>query len=238
MDIDLSAVMYDGNWDYMEHISYTNLRSAKYKAAHSGDITSAPHGACEFIDIDIPSVLKYGGRYVVASLNSFTEQPYCNLPECFAGWMIRKSPGSGEVFEPSLVADKIDVAADTRISIPVILDLQNRMVIWCDLALKNHPNYYNNIESNRGGMALMGKAMVSLIKPDLYELLLLHATARGELAERPELADQVFSRMRYNPIRYRQDNGGIYCLTCNHVNYDKQRGLNEMEYPFIKPNNH
>ncbi|WP_028560834.1 TerD family protein [Paenibacillus pinihumi] len=193
VDIDLSAVMYDGNWDYMEHISYTNLRSAKYKAAHSGDITSAPHGACEFIDIDIPSVLKYGGRYVVASLNSFTEQPYCNLPECFAGWMIRKSPGSGEVFEPSLVADKIDVAADTRISIPVILDLQNRMVIWCDLALKNHPNYYNNIESNRGGMALMGKAMVSLIKPDLYELLLLHATARGELAERPELADQVFS---------------------------------------------
>ncbi len=64
----------------MEHISYTNLRSAQYKAFHSGDIVSAPKGACEFIDIDIESVLRYGGRYVVSYLNSFTLQPFCNLP--------------------------------------------------------------------------------------------------------------------------------------------------------------
>lgn len=95
VDIDLSAVMYDSNWNYVEHISYTNLRSTKYLAAHSGDIVSAPHGACEFIDLHIPSIIEYGGRYVVASLNSFTEQPYCNLPECFTGWMMRKKPGSG-----------------------------------------------------------------------------------------------------------------------------------------------
>ena len=50
VDIDLSAVMYDSNWNYLEHISYTNLKSAKYQAAHSGDIVSAPKGACEFID--------------------------------------------------------------------------------------------------------------------------------------------------------------------------------------------
>jgi hypothetical protein len=96
---------------------------------HSGDITAAPRGACEFIDIDIPSVLNYGGRYVVASLNSFTSQPYCDLPECFAGWMMRKNPGSGEIFEPAMVVDKVDLAAETEIAIPVILDLKERMVI-------------------------------------------------------------------------------------------------------------
>ncbi|NEW09394.1 TerD family protein [Paenibacillus sp. SYP-B3998] len=193
VDIDLSAVMYDEHWQYIEHISYTNLRSAKYKAAHSGDITSAPSGACEFIDIDIPSVVKYGGRYIVASLNSFTEQPYCDLPECFAGWMMRKHPNSGEVFEPSSVVDRIDIAADTRIAIPVILDLVEREVIWCDLALQMHPNYYNNVEGNQKGMVLMGKAMTSLTKPNLYDLFMLHAVSRGRIVEHADSAQTVFS---------------------------------------------
>ena len=71
VDIDLSAVMYDDKWNYLEHLSYTNLKSDKYRAFHSGDIISAPNGASEFIDLDIPSVLKYGGRYIVVSVFSF-----------------------------------------------------------------------------------------------------------------------------------------------------------------------
>jgi hypothetical protein len=193
VDIDLSAVMYDTDWKYMGHISYTNLRSANYRAVHSGDITAAPNGACEFIDIDIPSVLKYGGRYVVASLNSFTSQPYCDLPECFAGWMMRKNPGSGEIFEPATVVDKVDLAADTQIDIPVILDLKERMVIWTDIALTRQPHFLNNVEGNQSGMVLMGKAMTSLQKANLYELFMLHAQARGELVETPAEADTVYS---------------------------------------------
>ncbi|KPV60992.1 cytoplasmic protein [Paenibacillus sp. A3] len=193
VDIDLSAVMYDKNWQYVEHISYTNLRSDKYKAAHSGDITSAPQGACEFIDLHIPSIVRYGGRFIVASLNSFTEQPYCNLPECYAGWMMRQSPKTGEVFEPSTVADKIDLTADTQIAIPVILDLVERTVIWTDLALKKHPYYYNNVEGNQKGMVLMGKAMTTLTKPTLYDLFTLHATARGRKVEHADEAETVFA---------------------------------------------
>ena len=44
-------------------------------------------------------------RYVVTSINSFTEQPYCDLPECFAGWMARADTASGEGFEPRSVFD-------------------------------------------------------------------------------------------------------------------------------------
>lgn len=193
VDIDLSAVMYDRDWQYVEHISYTNLRSAKYKAVHSGDIVTAPQGACEFIDLHIPSIVNYGGRYIVATLNSFTSQPYCDLPECFVGWMMRKKPGSGEIFEPATVANKIDVTADTQIAIPVIIDLVERKVIWTDLSLTRQPNYYNNIEGNQKGMVLMGKAMIALRKPDLHDLFMLHAMARGELVGAPEQADTVFS---------------------------------------------
>lgn len=40
IDIDLSAAIFDENWNYIEHVSYTNLKSAKYKACHSGDIVN------------------------------------------------------------------------------------------------------------------------------------------------------------------------------------------------------
>lgn len=184
VDIDLSAVLYDAEWRYLEHISYTNLKSEKYRAAHSGDIVTAPNGACEFIDLDIESVVRYGGRYVVTALNSFSGQPYCDLPECYAGWMLRLSPQSGEIFEPQTVRQKIDVAANTRICIPVILDLVARQVIWADLALRRHPRWFNNVEGNQKGMLLMGQALTTLVKPDLYELFTLHAAARGTPAPR------------------------------------------------------
>ncbi|MFN0200205.1 MAG: TerD family protein, partial [Bacteroidia bacterium] len=193
VDIDLSASLYGKTWNYMEHISYTNLRSATYNAAHSGDITSAPNGACEFIDLDINSIVKYGGRYVVMSLHSFTSQPYCNLPECFAGWMMRQKPKSGEIFEPKTVQDKIDVTADTQIAVPVILDLVERKVIWADIALKSDPYYYNNVEGNGANLVLMGKALSSLTKPNLYDLLFLHAVSRGELVEDKTEADTIFA---------------------------------------------
>jgi len=193
VDIDLSAVMYDKDWNYVEHISYTNLRSSNYKAVHSGDIVTAPNGASEFIDLHIPSIVDYGGRYVVATLLSFTSHPYCDLPECFVGWMMRKKPGSGEIFEPSTVANKIDITADTQIAIPVIMDLVERTVIWTDLALTSHPNYCNNVEGNQKGMVLMGKALTTLRKPDLHDLFMLHAKARGELVDTMDQADTIYS---------------------------------------------
>lgn len=193
VDIDLSAVIYDKKWEYMEHISYTNLRSSSMRAVHSGDIVAAPHGACEFIDLHIPSIVEQGGRYVIASLQSFTDQPYCDLPECFVGWMMRRKPGSGELFEPSTVEDKIDVTADTKIAIPVILDLVSRTVVWADLSLTRHPNYYNNVEGNKRGIVAMGKAICTLRKPNLHDLFTLHAMARGELVGSADEADAVFS---------------------------------------------
>lgn len=193
VDLDLSAVMYDEEWNYKEHISYTNLRSAKYRSAHSGDITSAPDGACEFIDLDIDSITAFGGRYVIPSVLSYTGQPFVCLPECHAGWMMREEPESGEIFEPSTVVDKIDIAADTKVVIPMILDLKERKMIWTDLALRSHPAWDINVESNQRGFVAMGKALTTLVKPDLYTLFSLHAEARGERVDNPEEADQVFS---------------------------------------------
>lgn len=68
-----------------------------------------------------------------------------------------------------------------------------RTVIWTDLSLTRHPHYYNNVEGNQKGMVLMGKAMTALRKPDLYDLFVLHAKARGECVEQKDEAETVFS---------------------------------------------
>ncbi|WP_246552436.1 TerD family protein [Vallitalea pronyensis] len=192
-DIDLSAVMYDSKWHYIEHISYTHLKSDTYKACHSGDIVSAPHGASEFIDLDIESVRQYGGRYIVLSVNSFSQHKLSELPECFMGWMTRECPNSGEIYEPKTVQNKIDITSQTLISIPIIIDVIDNKIIWTDLSLTHHPFWCNNIEGNQKGMILIGKAMTNFAKPSLYDLFMLHAMARGKLCYNIDEADTIFS---------------------------------------------
>ncbi|MNC63377.1 hypothetical protein D3C75_1134950 [compost metagenome] len=73
------------------------------------------------------------------------------------------------------------------------MDLREREVIWCDLALRRHPAYNNNVEGNLSGMVAIGQAMTSVIKPNLYDLFSLHAKARGEITGDIGEADSVFS---------------------------------------------
>ena len=189
-DIDLSAAIYGDDLNYIDVLSYYNLTN--FGGCHSGDIVDAPEGAAEFIDLDLDKVRKAGGRFIVMSLNSFTMQPYCDLPECFAGWMVRQEAGSGEIFEPRTVQDKVDVASNTRVCLPAVFELVEQKVIWTDIALRSRP-YWNNVENNLSGVSLMLRAILGLRKPSLHELFSLHIAARGRPAADAEGADTVFA---------------------------------------------
>ena len=191
VDVDLSAVCLDENHDYVMDISYTNLK--ELGCYHSGDITSAPDGASEFIDLSIEKCLKRDIRYIVMSVLSYSGQLFSDIPECFAGVMMRQMPQSGEIFEPKTVDNRLDLTSENKISIPMIIDLKERKVIWTDLGLKSNLKYRNNIHGNMSNLQLMAKSMTSLNKPNLYDLLTLHAEARGEIVENIEEADTIFS---------------------------------------------
>ena len=193
-----------GRLDAAGHVAYFNLREPALGCYHSGDIVDAPEGACEFIDMDIEAMLAGGVRYVVMCLNSFTQQPYCDLPECFAGWMAREQPQSGEVFEARTVQDKIDLASDTTVSIPVIIDLEERRVVWADVALRS-PGWINNVHANRDNIARLARAIVGLDRPNLYDLFLMHAEARGEPAARDRGRRRVLAPRGRDAVRHRQD---------------------------------
>jgi hypothetical protein len=189
VDIDLSASLFDSEWQYQTDVAYYNLREGK--CYHSGDITSAPNGACEFIDMNLPSVLEMKSRYIVMSIMCFTRQSFIDLPECFCGWMMRQMPNSGEIFEARTVREKVDITASVRTCVPVIIDAQDRKVFWSDLGLKGR-GQINNAARNSVGMSQIGRAIAELNKPTLFDLFRMHAEARGVVVEKKEEAETVF----------------------------------------------
>lgn len=198
VDLDLSALILDENFHYLEHVSYTNLRSEKYKACHSGDIVDGgsyqAEGVSEFLDTDIKSVIKYGGRYIIYQVYSYTRQKFSELGHAAFGFMERRDVNSGEIYEPALVKQKIDLTAQSCICVPVIFDCLTRQIIWCDVNLGTVHSHYggNNVESNLAGVELASYAMVNMHKTNLYQLIYLHICARGIQCYDKAQADIVF----------------------------------------------
>lgn len=198
VDIDLSAAIYDSDWNYVEHISYTRLRSGKMKAYHSGDITNGGSpkgkGVAEFIDVDIDAVAE-NGRYIVYQVYNYTGQHYSSLENCRFGWMEREDVQSGEIFEPTTVNMVMDVNAEGVTAIPVIFDCVERKFIWCDMNLGIERSHHGgiNLESNISGVTATCYAMTHLNKPNIYDLAMLNAMARGTVVTDRNEADIIFS---------------------------------------------
>lgn len=194
-DIDLSATLHDENFKMIEQISYTNLRSRKYEACHSGDITSAPNGASEFIDITMDQAVQYGARYVAMNVYVYSGPTFAEHQKVYAGWMTRSNPNSNEIYDPKTVEQKIDLTAESKVCIPVVFDLVERKAIWTDLNKRANYGYGgNNLHSNKAGVEQTLEAIVEKDnKVTLFELFSMHATARGELVDNKEDADVIFS---------------------------------------------
>jgi len=203
IDLDLSAVMFDEKWQYLTHISYTNLKSDLYKSYHSGDITNGgdPNGVgvSEFIDIDIKSNIDNGVRYVVYQVYSFNGNNFNELPNAMFGWMNRRDCNSGEIYEPKTVEQKMDLTMKSASCVPVIFDLVKKEFIWCDISLplENYLYYNNkyclyNVESQLNNVIATCYSIVNMNKPNLYDLFELNAIVRGIKVDNKESANIIF----------------------------------------------
>lgn len=188
VDVDLSVSMYGEEFNNLGHCSYWNLKDSGL--THSGDITSAPNGACEFIDIDRKELSK-DVAYIVCTLTSYSGQKYCDLPECFAGWMERDVLENGQVFDSRTVQNKIDLSSDTTDIMPIVYDVRNNRMIWIDTSYGNGA-ICSNAQKNVDTISMILKSWVEGSKPTLYDLFIMHAKARGEIVEKREDAQQVF----------------------------------------------
>ena len=150
VDLDLSVFFVSEDFTRTEQIAYYNLRSTA--AVHSGDLTSAPDGAAEFIDVTLAEALRQGWRYVVMTVHSFSHHRLSEVPECWAGAMTRGAdPQSGEVFEASTVMQRLDLVSPTFNATPFVIDLAERRLIWWDLPVGVGEHQVANLDrsSNR-----------------------------------------------------------------------------------------
>ncbi|MEX3983795.1 TerD family protein [Paraburkholderia sp. EG287A] len=189
-DLDLSCAVLDESFNYIDNCSFTNLRTEGL--THSGDITSAPNGACEFIDIDFEN-LAPNAAYIALLAYSYTQQNFADMPEAYLGWMARADGQSGAVYDARTVRQKVDLTTSGQRVLVGYVDVARRQFVWADLVLPARCSGFNAVQTSTDMASMLARGIVNPIRPTLGVLLADHAMARGELVGNPADADVVFT---------------------------------------------
>lgn len=188
VDLDLSAFFVSEDFTRTEQIAYYNLRSTA--AVHSGDLTSAPDGAAEFIDVTLAEALRQGWRYVVMTVHSFSHHQLSEVPECWAGAMARGAdPQSGEVFEASTVMQRLDLVSPTFNATPFVIDLAERRLIWWDLPVGVGEHQVANLDRSSNRVLAH---LLDLLEGRRMPLAHLLGLLADDVVEDPDEAELVF----------------------------------------------
>lgn len=177
VDIDLSTVVASDDLESCMSVWYGDLRNSSM--THSGDLTSAPNGACEFIDVNVAKTLEKGWRYVIPTVHSYTGQTFDTIPEAFAGVMLRHGDTQkGEVFEATTVKSKFDLDKQATNVIPFVFDLKTGELIWLDSTVRS--STWRSVGDTRNVSALLG-VVDSLVHSNPMSVVKL-ASITGALA--------------------------------------------------------
>ena len=188
VDLDLSAFFVSEDFTRTEQIAYYNLRSTA--AVHSGDLTSAPDGAAEFIDVTLAEALRQGWRYVVMTVHSFSHHQLSEVPECWAGAMARGAdPQSGAVFEASTVMQRLDLVSPTFNATPFVIDLAERRLIWWDLPVGVGEHQVANLDRSSNRVLAH---LLDLLEGRRMPLAHLLGLLANDVVEDPDEAELVF----------------------------------------------
>lgn len=152
-DYDLSVELLGKDFQTIGSCSFRNLSygyGEKALMKHSGDVTSAPNGASEFIDVDLSSLPKEVA-YIVPTINKFAGDDYKTVAECFFGFMERDPAQKGQPFEAKTVKMKSDLRGEGGVALPLMFKRTAEgwwEAKWLHLFLKGHANF-NMLENNR-----------------------------------------------------------------------------------------
>lgn len=205
-DIDLSCTFHDKDFNIVDNVSYTNLRSSNY-AFHSGDITSATYGASEFIDIDLTK-LSNDIDYISMNVLVFSGPTFKEHSKVYAGWMLREHPKSNEIYNPKTVKNKLDLTQNSKNMIPIVIDVKNKKIINVDLQYNNKHKYANNVQSNNATIQEILSSIIDIDnRPSIYDLFVLKGF---NLVDKKEDANVI--------VDYAENGGDITPYDVNLIN--------------------
>ena len=191
VDVDLSVEFIDETLSKGFSLSWHNMGGGrKFDSFHSGDITSAPRGASEFVDLDYKKARKYA-RYAVVTNSVFTGQDFADIPECFSGVMFMPEKGkNGVVFNPEFIKHKFDLTqTGSNQNVAFAVDLETLELIWIDSPLVY--DFSGIVASNCSGVVL---SLKNALKEhmNLYDFFKLHSK-HLEIVDSKEEADIIIS---------------------------------------------
>ena len=177
VDLDLSTVVASDDLESCESVWYGDLRNSSM--THSGDLTSAPNGACEYIDVNVGNTLERGWRYVIPTVHSYTGQTFDTIPEAFAGVMFRHGDAQkGEIFDATTVKSRFDLDKQATNTVPFVFDLKTGELIWLDSTVKS--STWRSVGDSWNVSALLG-VVDSLVHSNPMSVVKL-ASITGALA--------------------------------------------------------
>lgn len=198
IDIDSSIVFLDENFYNVADCSYYNLIAHDSKhnilAVHSGDITDAPNGASEYVDVDVSQAKESGVRYISFNINSYSSQSLSDIGTVRGGfmWLNKSETMKGSVYNEQFIQSSNDITTENTNSLVLVIDLETMEMIWIDTPTSNIKNL-NNVDSTRVQDSLVVMKYALQQYTSLHDLYTIHALARGsEIVATKEEADVVF----------------------------------------------
>lgn len=199
VDLDLSAVKFDADFNHLGELAYYSHNQEGM--AFSGDITDAPQGALEYIDIfDIEKVKEDGTRYVLMTVRSYNGYTFKEMGTAYAGVLelSKKEAKDKKNLYSSAVRHGFALSSNTQTVNTLIVDLEENKYVWLDMNLptnseRKSSNYLTNAQI--ASLKDLLNYFVKKEKVSMYQLLMLNAIARGEVAKSAEEADIVFTKI-------------------------------------------
>ncbi|WP_327723295.1 hypothetical protein [Streptomyces europaeiscabiei] len=156
-DYDLSALLLHSDYSTDSWLSYTSLTAVGGR--HSGDITEAPHGASEFIDLSLDRVRN---AFIVPEVNIYAGEGFEEVEESFFGFMVRDGEQKGRPFEPRTVRMKSELRGVGRVALPLVFRRGDDgwwRAKWLHLYLKGISSA-NRVEDNQVSVSKVVRALV------------------------------------------------------------------------------
>ncbi|MFI1993419.1 hypothetical protein [Actinoplanes sp. NPDC020271] len=142
-DYDLSVLLLDETFHQAGQVSWTNYRHDG--AVHSGDLTDAPDGATEFIDVP----LTVAAPYVVPQVNIYSGESFDEVAESMFGYQTRDAGQEGAPFDPRTVRARSVMRGPGRVALPIVFARggEGWEAVWLHLYLTGRPAF-NRVEGN------------------------------------------------------------------------------------------
>lgn len=185
-DIDLSVIGLDENGGKTEFSWRTMAENQSEEIAYSGDQTSGYDGGSEFFDVDTRAFKKKRKnlRYLVFCNNVYSGTNFSQCV-CTAGYMLRDSKSSGEIYEPKTVKSSFTINCESTYAYLFAIDLKSDEFVWLNVGL----------DSNQ---QIAGESPFSFLQPyfdalEVINLGTLYEMLATELVGTPEEADVIVS---------------------------------------------